>query len=1041
MPLDPWTHPRLLCSLAEASEAQPTEKKVLVCSSRVEGLQLLRSLTAAQGGWIGWVPLALADLALEVCKGGLANDGHVLCDSFELEALIDDAFDGVVSAGRAGPLAALAGAAGLRHAVRSLIQELRSAGISPEQIRACDLEDRHRSDAIAEILDCYEKGLCERGLIDPAGIVHRAIAVADGGRDRTPPNIYVVPGISRRGLSGRFLDLLIARGAVILAADPVLGISHPQSVVWNSGDPVSPLSYLHQAGSARDSGAVDVDFFRSAGTGDEVREVLRRVVHECDSFDGVEVLATRPADYTSIFDSFARSESALPISYSTGLGLDRTRIGATVAGYLRWISEGFPSAVIRELLESGVVHPGFGPDGADFESIGGIRLAYRMRELRIGWGRDRYVALVAEALAAPPPKPREDQYPAEVQLKQERRSGELNALRHFFERLFSAAPDPVAGPVAPACIADGLLVLLEFSRNLDKLESTALRIARERLTRISETMQRPMEPGLAISRVRDSLAVSIPTTDAAAGGAWVPVPGHLHVSDFRSGGLSGRRRAFVVGMDADRAGGARTGDPLLGDADRMALAGAARSEVSPLPTTDDLLAEDRFLRAAALARLRGRITLSYPGWDAADGRAVAPAADLLHAYRASTLQPAADYGHMEAAVPSSGAVPRHGRSADSRDVWLAALSVDGSLRDGRAVIEAAYPDLARGVAADVIRRTADDATAHHGLLSGVDPAELDPRLDDTLVLSASALETLGTCPHKYLLRYVLGIKPPDDPVLEPDRWLDALQRGSLLHEVYEKSFVRSREEGVPFDEPRFGEVCQDVLAGVIAATRRKMPVPSEEVFRKEVDALEQDVRCFVGVVQDDPPVWLSVEQAFGLEGNPPASIPVRGGEVLVRGKIDRIDDVGGALRVVDYKTGRAGRYSPRGDPYNGGRRLQHAIYGLVAESLHPDREVRIAEYQFPTVKGEGARSSFQSAVLGDPTAVISDLLDITSSGAFLPTDSGEDCRWCDYLAVCRVRGTDWRTDSPLAAWAAGRISTSDFYAKLYGVRKGTSHVS
>ena len=61
--------------------------------------------------------------------------------------------------------------------------------------------------------------------------------------------------------------------------------------------------------------------------------------------------------------------------------------------------------------------------------------------------------------------------------------------------------------------------------------------------------------------------------------------------------------------------------------------------------------------------------------------------------------------------------------------------------------------------------------------------ELDPRVNPDVVLSASRLEDLGTCPLRYLYRTVLRLRPPDDPEFDPDRWLNALERGSLLHAV------------------------------------------------------------------------------------------------------------------------------------------------------------------------------------------------------------------------------------------------------------------
>src|SRR5206468_13040803 len=53
----------------------------------------------------------------------------------------------------------------------------------------------------------------------------------------------------------------------------------------------------------------------------------------------------------------------------------------------------------------------------------------------------------------------------------------------------------------------------------------------------------------------------------------------------------------------------------------------------------------------------------------------------------------------------------------------------------------------------------------------------------------------------------------------------------------------------------------------------------------------------------------------------------------IAGRIDRIDKVGAAsFEVLDYKTGGFWRDNWKG-AFNGGRRLQHALYGLAAVEL------------------------------------------------------------------------------------------------------------
>src|ERR1700730_17904148 len=79
----------------------------------------------------------------------------------------------------------------------------------------------------------------------------------------------------------------------------------------------------------------------------------------------------------------------------------------------------------------------------------------------------------------------------------------------------------------------------------------------------------------------------------------------------------------------------------------------------------------------------------------------------------------------------------------------------------------------------------------------------------------------------------------------------------------------------------------------------------------------------------------------------------------IAGRIDRIDKVGTAtFEVVDYKTGGFWRDNWKGT-LNGGRRLQHALYGLAAVELlrkkYENPKVTAGVYYFSSHKGRQER--------------------------------------------------------------------------------------
>jgi ATP-dependent helicase/nuclease subunit B len=316
------------------------------------------------------------------------------------------------------------------------------------------------------------------------------------------------------------------------------------------------------------------------------------------------------------------------------------------------------------------------------------------------------------------------------------------------------------------------------------------------------------------------------------------------------------------------------------------------------------------------------------------------------------------------------------------------------------------------------------------------PEELDPRRNGDLVLSASRLESLGACPLRYLYGSVLRVRPPDDPELDPDRWLDPLARGGILHQVFEGTLREAAERGIEVADPGLEDVALEVLFDRVARARREIPSPGDGVVRREALGLEEDVRSFVRMLREEGAPWVRLELGFGLAGEAPLPIRVEGGEVHLRGAVDRVDEDLQGLHVVDYKTGRPRNFQAKHGVFDGGRRLQHAIYAEAVDRLL-EGEVVGGAYHFPTRRGENGVFRFDRERLAAVPDLVGHLLDGVAEGRFVPTDSEDDCTWCDYAEVCRVRVSDWgRPDSPLARWSREHRDdgTWDAFEHLAAVR-------
>jgi len=535
------------------------------------------------------------------------------------------------------------------------------------------------------------------------------------------------------------------------------------------------------------------------------------------------------------------------------------------------------------------------------------------------------------------------------------------------------------------------------------------------LDRVEATLRRRthFEASVSILERHLEFRVRAPRPEAEQsddqGAPWRSEGGYLHLSDLEHGGFSGREETFVVGVDADRVPGPGTQDPVLLDAERRTLGDA-------LPTSADIMRERIFRFAAFLARLRGRVTLSYSAWNAGDARTVAPSPLLLQVLRLKRRDGSAAFGDLHeelgrvyCAFPDEEAV-----DLDVDDVWMRALADGDVLHGGVGAVRAAFPRLDAGLTAVADR--AGSPGPHHGLV-GARPDEFDPRRNEGLVVSASRLEGLGACPLRYLFSSVLWLTPPQDPELDPDRWLDPLQRGSLLHAVFEATLRRAHEGGIKPGDAAFAKLAMDALDTEAARAKEDVPAPGDGVRKRELTALGEDVRSFVRMVCEHRPHWVALELRFGFSEDDALVLQVPGGEVRLRGAVDRVDDDLHGLHVVDYKTGASRDYGAGTGAFNGGRRLQHAIYSEAAERALGG-EVVAGEYHFPTRRGENELHVFPRLDLVGLPELLGHMLDATETGTFVPTDNADDCRFCDFAEVCRASREDYgKMRSPLAEWS------------------------
>ncbi len=1008
----------LLSSLESLDCAHPLARKRLVGPDMSFGRELLLTLARRTNGWIGWEATNLREIAKELAFLPLAESGVRAADDVTVDALVGRALERAISARAVSAgFAALAPGLGFRRALLDSLLELRTAGVSVDELRAAALPGSPAHDLPAVLAE-YERLLAESKLADAPALFrvaveafeHEAPFLLDGV-------IALVPSRPPRGLPGRLHELLVARGAVALAVDEV------------DADRV-----LHPATTA--------DFFAAATPTDELRELGRRVIAEGLRWDDVEIVTTDADTYGIAFDALFQ-RIGVDVTMLQGIPLARTRAGRALHRWLEWLSDGLSADTLRQALEAGEL-------ASVASDVSSAELARELRSLKIGWGRARFDAALATLASGAYLKsvtPREDESDDEHAERRAARERTGGALAVFLQKLLAETPrvpargDQTRVTSSSAELAKATLGFLELFRAEDGAEMQTVERLRDRLRLVAGLPAAEESFSSVLAALREALA-DLRAWPSVAGGRRLRSSsgGMPHLTTLSHAGTTGRRRVFVVGFDAERTSGSGRQDPILPDAIRRQL-GAGR-----LVTSSDRRDETALAVASALAALRGRVTISWATSGTLDGREAGPSPLLLEAWRQMKGSASLSYDDLRAALaPPVSAVPARDESGalagvvplDARDVWLDALADGPLLLDGAQQVRDAYPVLAAGLDAHGIAQ-GNELTEHHGLVPHA-AAALDPTSRPDREISPSSLETLGKCPLAWFYHYGLSLRASEDPEYDEERWLDPMQRGSLLHEVFE-AFTRElqgrqaelRSEGA---RRRIGELASEI----VARWRTDVPPPSETVFELERGEIMQSAYAFLQMERDQLSSsvdgggrWHDFEVGFG-RGRAPGRYELADGRtILTHGRADRVDEMpGGTLRVVDYKTGSSTAYarSAKRAPFNGGRQLQPALYHSAIEALS-GRPVSSFEYRFPTERGGNEIVSYAGAELAGARSIIGSLLAHVSTGEFVATTDAADCGFCDYQPICRAGRGRFATTSPRAEWAKRNAPLLPQYASM-----------
>jgi len=867
--------------------------------------------------------------------------------------------------------------------VADVIRMLREDGVSPEAVLR-HAQEPDTANTLRIVATCYEsylEALDENKLYDDADIFRWARQSVEGGEAFDVENtVYAVANaLQVRGEEARFLKALESAGHAFVRVGGTSMESPPDRCQHLFADaPVVDLKPPSAPDARSDSGP-HASFTRAIGAANEVDAVLRDILQGDAPLRDATIAYMSTEPYATLIAD--RAEAAgIPVTTGTGLAASQSRSGRALRMLFEWVLEDYDPVLLVQMLREGLLRVDRWKKKEERDTVlYAHEAASAIAERSYEPGRDGLIKGLRAARAR-----KENR--GSLNSGQRIALDKLDAVTEYVTDLVELIPRKADarmfarrcgrfletfGPDDPPSKDQD-----EADRSLDEAARAVLWQRLGRLTRMPVSCEAPA--GRLASLFQKWL-------DGQYVQAEHPRPGKVHILPLESAGYDDRSHLYVVGLDSAGLSAPPAENGLLRDEDREALA-----ETYERPGKRSFSASDELLWDVqhALARHRGPVSYYTRTFDLSAGEKCDPSAFFLAKERAANSD-------EDARSRVVGLVPEDGAPClFDRDGWLLAYR-DGNENDGspdglsaRQLATYSFPWLSDGAAARAARKSGE-YTVHDGMLTERSYSELDLFGERVRAVSASRLQTLAETPYIYFLKYVLGVRPLEEPALEDEAWLNALRKGSLLHEVYER-FVRDLGGHVPTkdDEQRLHEILGDVLEEEVERFAPPSPIVRDSARR---ELLKNATVFFRGEMMRDAAMQPEdFELGFGLsekrrKGGDLEEAVLQIGEhtMNVSGQIDRVDrhEETGALSIWDYKTGKAKDYDEN-NPVQGGKKIQWALYAYALEALRGDT-VAESGYYFANATEIGTRIGFSPAEhRAKVESVISRLRDLTCTGTF-----------------------------------------------------------
>ena len=273
-------------------------------------------------------------------------------------------------------------------------------------------------------------------------------------------------------------------------------------------------------------------------------------------------------------------------------------------------------------------------------------------------------------------------------------------------------------------------------------------------------------------------------------------------------------------------------------------------------------------------------------------------------------------------------------------------------------------------------------------------------------LSPTALMSYITCPFQFFLKYVLRIKE-DDTVVDG---LDYRHMGSVIHDVMQSLY--DPYIGKELDDRDFASIRASIREVTLNTYQKLYADDSPEMLLQGIHWVEQEImiRAVDRIVSVDSRLKnLKIEN---LESDHQVKIDTERVEnVILRGKIDRVDKVGTIYRIIDYKTGSsslnqksiAQNWEDRNPVHN----WQLMFYAFLMKDQLGSMPYELGHYTLKdknlyAAMAPGKKPNFDGLDIQDFENILLDILDTMTDPQvpFSQTEIVNRCEYCVFNAYC-----------------------------------------